>query len=91
VARPTFEEIWVRIVAHAGQGFGTKTGLEFTYEILNDGFFPSRTKYRISKSDFAGAYAIVPFEGPGQINQVARGPAYIWAVLHDRRISKGQW
>ena len=91
MAKPSFAQVWDRIVAHEGQEFHTKTGLEFTYEISSEGFLPSRTSYRIAKSDFAGAYAIVPFQGPGQINKLSRGPAYVWAVLHDRRISNGQW
>lgn len=86
-----FEEIWSRIVAHEGETFHTKTGLEFTYEIRGDAFYPSRTHYRISKADFRTAYERVPIDGPGVINEIVRGPAYIWAVLHDQRISMGEW
>lgn len=88
---PPFEEIWNRIVALAGQTFYTKTGLEFTYEINGDIFYPSRTDYKISKADFEIAYALVPIDGPGVINNLVRGPASVWAVLHDRRISNGIW
>jgi alpha-beta hydrolase superfamily lysophospholipase len=31
----------------------------------------------------------VPLDGPGLINHIARGPAYVWAVLHDPRITLG--
>jgi len=86
-----FEEIWSRIVGYAGEVFRTITGLKFTYEIDGEGFYPSRTKYRISKTDFRKAYEITPIEGPGAINEIVRGPAYIWAVLHDQRISLGEW
>jgi len=30
-----------------------------------------------------------PLEGPGAINRLVQGPAYVWAVLHDQRISSG--
>lgn len=86
-----FEEIWRRIVTHEGEIFRTKTGLEFTYRIDGEGFYPSRTSYRISKTDFRRAYEIVPIGGPGVINDIVRGPAYVWAVLHDQRISLGEW
>ena len=91
IVRPGFEEVWKRIVAHAGETFHTKTGLPLTYELVGDGFYPSRTRYRISKADFEVAYQMVPIEGPGAINDIVRGPAYVWAVLHDPRISSGQW
>ena len=91
MSKPTFAQVWDRINTHVGQTFHTKTGMEFTYDISGETFFSSRANQRIPKSDFAGAYAIVPIEGPGKINQLSRGPAYVWAVLHDVRISKGQW
>ena len=87
----SFQEIWTRIVAHPGQTFHTKTALEFTYEMEGDGFCPSRAAYRISKTDFETAYDMVPIDGPGVINNIVRGPAYVWAVLHDNRISSGEW
>jgi hypothetical protein len=88
---PSFVQVWDRIVAREGDTFKTKTGLAFTYKISGDGFLPSRTQYRITKSDFETAYAVVPLPGPGAINSIVRGPAYVWAVLHDSRISEGQW
>jgi len=87
----TFADTWNRIVAHAGQTFRTKTGLEFTYKIDGAYFCPSRTDYRISRENFRTAFEMVPIDGPGVINTLVRGPAYVWAVLHDRRISLGQW
>jgi len=72
---PPFEEIWDRIVAHAGEPFHTKTGLPFTYGIKRNGFYPSRTNYRIPKTDFEEAYQLVPVEGPGVINEIVRGPS----------------
>lgn len=91
INRPYFDEVWSRIIKHAEDTFHTKTGLEFTYTTDKDGFYPSRTQYRISKHDFQKAYVLVPFKGPGVINNLIRGPAYVWAVLHDKRISLGMW
>lgn len=82
-----FENIWRRIREHEGDIFYTITGLKFTYSIEGDIFHPSRTDYNISKADFEKAYAMMPIKGPGGINNIVRGPAYVWAVLHDSRIS----
>ncbi len=86
----SFEEVWGRIVTHTGEIFHTKTGLEFTYRVEGNGVYPSRTDYRIPKTDFEKAYQRVPCR-PADINKIVRGPAYVWAILHDKRnLSKGQ-
>ena len=82
----SIEETWSLIKSHAGEIFHTKRGLEFTYVVRGDGFFPSRTAYRLSKADFKKALSIFPIEGPGVIRDIVRGPTYVWAVLHDQRI-----
>lgn len=86
-----FDEVWNRILKNEGETFYTKKGLEFKYEIDGDIFLPSRTNYQISKNDFMKAYQLVPIDGPGVINDIVRGPSYIWAVLHDKKISIGAW
>ena len=91
VPKTSFNEVFNRILAHKGETFHTITGLPFTYEIRGNIFYPSRTHYQISRSDFEKAYDMVPIKGPGIINDIVRGPTYIWAVLHDQRISLGEW
>lgn len=88
---PPFEDIWNRILALEGETFTTITGLPFTYVVTGDALYPSRTDYRLSRSDVEKAYGLVPLPGPGVINRVVRGPAYIWAILHDSRVSQGAW
>lgn len=85
------ESVWLRIKKLQGETFETKTGKELTFEISANVFHPSRTKYNISKADFERALQLVPLEGPGQIRNLVRGSAYIWAVLHDPRVRKGEW
>lgn len=89
--KPVFREIFSRIKAYQNKLFHTKTGLEFSYSIDGNGFYPSRKKYRISISDIEKAYKLVPFDGPGVVNEIVRGPTYLWAVLHDPRIRKKVW
>lgn len=87
----SIDDLWSRLRSLEGHDFETKTGKPFTYEISGDVFHPSRTKYNVSKSEFRKALALVPFDGPGVINRTVRGPAYVWAVLHDGRIRKRDW
>ena len=91
MAKPSFSAVWNRVQGCVGQTFTTKKGLPFTYKMGGDILVPSRTKYDLTRSEFEKAYQIVPFDGPGVINWRVRGPAYVWAILHDRRISQGQW
>ncbi len=90
-SKPSVDELWSRLKSVAGDAFETKTGKPFTYEISGDVFHPSRTKYNVSKADFRKALALVPVDGPGAINRTVRGPAYVWGVLHDKRIRKQDW
>ena len=87
----TFNDVWNRIIRFKGEEFETKTHLPFTYEIKGKVFRSNRTEYNISKSDFEKAFAQVPLDGPGKISGTVRGSAYVWAVLHDKRVSKGDW
>jgi hypothetical protein len=89
--KSSFEQVWNRIVAFEGEEFRTITNLPFTYELKGNSLCPSRTKYNISKADFAKAYELVPLTGPGEINNLVRGPAYTWAILHDKRVSGNEW
>ncbi len=86
VADNSFTTIWTRIQSHEGESFKTARGLKFTYKMSDDAFYPSRTRYRISKSEFQKAYEMMPVGGPGEISLVVRGPSYVWAVLNDPRI-----
>jgi hypothetical protein len=86
-----FPAVWARIAAHAGQRFSTKTGRSFKYRIERDALVTDSTDYALAKGNFAEALKQVPFEGPGTIAQTMRGPAYVWAILHDSRIRLQDW
>ena len=90
-AKPSIDEVWTGMKGIAGDGFETKTGKPFTYTISGDVFRPSRTKYNVSKAEFAKALALSPLDGPGVINSSVRGPAYVWAVFHDQRVRRQDW
>jgi hypothetical protein len=87
----TFPAVWARIASHAGQRFSTKTGRPFKYSIEQDALVTDSTDYPLAKSNFAEALKQVPFDGPGRIAETVRGPAYVWAILHDTRIRVEDW
>jgi hypothetical protein len=91
MAKPQFSQVWQTVVALAGQQFRTRTGLSFTYKVDGGAVLPSRAKQRIGRSNFEVAFKLVPISGPGEINDLVRGPAYVWAILHDARVSGGAW
>ena len=88
---PDIDSVWIRIQEHESDEFKTKTGKPFSYEITGDVLNTNRTEYNLPKSEFAKALRLVPISGPGEINDLVRGPAYIWAILHDARIRKREW
>lgn len=88
---PNFEEVWGRIVAHAGETFHAHDGHEFTYKIDGDRFVADKPHQEINKSNFETAYKMVPIHRDALNEKIVKGPAYVWEVLHDQRISKGQW
>ena len=89
MASQSFDPIWRRIVSCAGQEFKTVTGLEFNYTVEGQVLHPSRTRYNLPRSEFEKAYNLMPLTGPGQINRIVRGPAYVYTILTDPRISSG--
>jgi len=85
----SFEEVWSKIEKHAGETFHTKDGVEFTYKIEGDLFIAAEGDQTILKSDFQRAYRMIPQVLPEEIEKIVKGPAYVWSVLNDERISEG--
>lgn len=81
-----FEEVWARVRGCAGQEFKTVRRLPFTYKMSGDYLQPSRTNVELPKGDFRKAYDLMPLSGPGSINRLVMGPAYVFAILTDERI-----
>ncbi len=90
-SKPSFDEVWVRIRKRAGETFLTKTGIRFTYGVEGDRLLLNRVSYSLFKRDFMKAYPLVPVKGPSGLASMVRGPSYVWAILHDARISQKAW
>ena len=84
-------EVWERIGAHQSERFETKTGVAFTYTVAGNTFVADRPKpYPIHVGQVEKALERVPVDGPNQLHDL-RGPAYLWAILHDPRIRRSDW
>ena len=80
------DAIWEKIVSLEGERFFTATKLEFTYKVNNNSLTTTRTNYPLSKRNFEKALEYMPLSGPSVINAVVRGPAYVYAILMDKRV-----
>ena len=81
-----FDAIWHKILMREGEQFFTKTNLQFTYKVLGNNIVPDRTNYPLAKINFKKALQFMPLHSPSQINNIVRGPAYVYAILTDSRI-----
>lgn len=81
-----FELVWKNIIFNEGQIFVTKSNIKFKYKVKGNAIIPDRTNYPLNKNDFKKVYNLLPLDGPGKINNIVRGPSYIWAILNDNRI-----
>jgi hypothetical protein len=87
-----FERVWQSVVAHAGEQFSTVKGLSFRYavtgnivKIERDGRIVDQA---LGSGEFRKAWQRWPVSGPSELNDVVRGPAYLFAILSDARIRK---
>ena len=84
------EEVWQRIRAHEGKEFSQKEGKRFRYSVTVSYLRPSTTNQNLPKRHFEEALSFLPLDGPGQINHL-RGASFIYGVLMDGRIRRGDW
>ena len=89
-AAKLFDDVWERICANEREFFKTDGGRWFTYRIEEDIVRPSQSEARIARSDFERVFPMLPVP-PAKLNKYVDGPAFVWAILHDPRISGGRW
>lgn len=86
-----FDSVWARILDLRGEFFQTAKGRWFTYKVDDDELSVSQTDFQIPRSDLALAFNMLPISVSAKLNRLVEGPAYVWAILHDERISRGDW
>ena len=86
-----FETVWERILDGERAFFRTHQGVLFTYRV-HDGFVhPSHSDQAIPKHDFETVFPLLPVRPPQKIAKHVAAYPYVWAILHDGRISRGDW
>jgi hypothetical protein len=86
----TFDRVWQRIEAHAGETFRQIRGGEFAYEVRSGAVWPDRTERALPRSHFEQAFAHVPLTLTVPLQRL-QGPSYLYAILMDRRIRQDDW
>jgi len=89
--KPGFDMVWQRILSRSGEPFFTKTGLRFTYKVHENIVVPNRVRAKIKKNHFMKAFDMAPVKGPSELASIVQAPSYVWAIIHDARISLKQW
>jgi hypothetical protein len=83
----SFDQVWQRIEAHAGERFEQIRGGEFTYEVRSGSVWPDRTNRALARSQFEQAFALMPIDSTTALQRL-QGPSYLYAILMDRRIKE---
>ena len=86
----SFDRVWQRIEAHAGETFRQIRGGEFTYEVRSGAVWPDRTKRALPRSNFKQAFELVPLPSTTPLQRL-QGPSYLYAILMDQRIRQDDW
>ena len=91
---PDIDHVWVRIVDHQGERFDMGGGLPLTYEVEGAGISVLRDGRRIDKKLWRGdvekAVERCPLRKTTDIKDVM-DPAYLFALLMDKRIRQNDW
>ncbi len=90
----SIHECWRRITEHEVAPFRTKSGLPFTYSVVGNNLWITRSGREInrglSRHNVDRALREMPAARPGELKAV-QGSAYVWAILMDDRIRASDW
>ncbi len=86
----TFETIWHRIEALEGETFRQIRGKKFTYKIVGNSLALDSTNQSISQKQLEDAFELLPLEDTISVQHL-RAPSYIYAILMDPRVRRGDW
>ena len=82
--------VWSRIRQHEGEGFQLIRGDVFTYETSDNYLRPVGRVRQLSRTNFGKALDRVPLDGYQTVKDL-QGPSYVYAILMDPRIRRGDW
>lgn len=79
-------DVWVLLESHVGESFTLKSGQQFSYQISNDVLMPTTANWDVPKAEFSEALRRLPVSGPAALKDL-QAAAFIYALLHDERVS----
>jgi hypothetical protein len=86
MTKPTFAEIWARLLAHADRPFLTDGGHEFSYRVEGEALRLSHRDALLSRILLGKAWTAMPCLAV-DLPSECRPKGYIWTLLHDTRIA----
>ncbi len=82
--------MWSRIRQHEGEGFQLIRGDVYTYEMFDNYLRPVGRVRHLSRTNFGKALDRLPLDNTRSIADL-QGPSYVYAILMDPRIRRGDW
>ena len=86
MTKPSFAEIWVRLMAHADRPFLTDGGHEFSYQVEGDALRLSHRNALLARAVLETAWAAMPCP-VAKLPEACKPKGYVWTLLHDTRIA----
>ena len=84
------DALWLRLRQHEGETFTQMRGGTFTYAVSSSAVIPDRTNRSLPCGDFQKALEMVPLTSTVPLQRL-QGPSYLYALLMDDRIPRGDW
>ena len=82
--------VWRRIVHHSGETFYQIRGKPFTYRARGRTIYLDTTNRMISRTAIEKALRRVPLRSTVPVQDLS-APSYIYGILMDDRIRRGDW
>jgi hypothetical protein len=86
MTKPTFAEIWSRLLAHADRPFLTDGGHEFSYQVEGEALRLSHRDALLARALLEKAWAAMPC-ALAELPAECKPKGYVWTLLHDTRIA----
>jgi hypothetical protein len=84
--KPSFAEIWSRLLRCAERPFLTDGGHEFSYHVEGEALRLSLRDALLARAALENAWAAMPCAAVA-LPAACKPRAYVWALLHDTRIA----
>ena len=84
--KPSFEQVWARLLAQSDRPFLTDGGHEFSYQVEGEALRLSHRDALLTREMLARAWAAMPCSAV-ELPAECKPKGYVWTLLHDTRIA----